>query len=150
MKLLESQQSKMPYLQKQKFNLQEITETDFKSTNILLVEPEYYLRSILKKNLSQEGYEITALEDMKTLKYLISVMPADLAIISPHASLNFSIFLEELSHVRKISEHLPIITFGKLMPTEVLSKIMNLGVSSHLDSALTRPKDVVLIVKTIL
>ncbi len=139
----------MAYLLKQKFNISELAPQTQAPKKIMLIEPEYYLRVMLKKLLETEQFVVASAEKISESKVILEFFEPDIAVISPHSENNFQVFLLGLANLRNDYHALPILTIGNRLPMEVMKNIMDLGVVSHLERALTRPHDIATIIKTL-
>ncbi|MBL8029786.1 MAG: hypothetical protein JNN11_00895 [Candidatus Doudnabacteria bacterium] len=138
----------MNYIEKQKFNLYELVGESVRKKRILLLEPEYYSRGLYARHLKLGGMHVVCAENMDHCIFMVKTCEPDLALISPHSERDLNKFIDKLKDLRKEHEFLPIMTIGQYLPSDILGKMMNLGVASHMEKRLSRPKDVVLIIKT--
>jgi DNA-binding response OmpR family regulator len=139
----------MAYFEKQKFNILELVLRKDSPRKILLVEPEYYLRVLLKNLLEKENFLVASAEKISESKLILEFFEPDIAVISPHSEKDLQVFLLGLSDLRKQYQTLRILTVGHRLPVEAMKKIMDLGVSSHLERALTKPHDIAAVIKTL-
>lgn len=140
----------MAYLLKQKFKISELVPNLSPARRILLVEPEYYVKHVYLKHLKEHGYEPFHSANLSDALLILKNMNADAAILNPHAEDEYKNFISRLSVLRNLYPSLPVITVGQSLPVSILSEIMALGVISHLEKRLTRPGDIITVIKTIL
>ncbi len=138
----------MYYVQKQKFNLYDLVEEAERKKRILLLEPDYYLRGLYSRYIKLGGMHVWCAENMDHCTLLVKTFEPDLALISPHSEADLNRFVVKLKALRSEHEFLPVMTIGQQMPAEILGKMMNLGVTSHIEKKLNRPKDIVVVIKT--
>lgn len=139
----------MPYLLKQKFNITELAPAQAVK-HVMLVEPEYYAREVYLKHLSENGYGSSYSTNIPAALVILQAFRPDAIILSPHSEKTFENFIYGLSAIRRIHPQMPMVTVGNSLPVNVLSEIMSLGVVGHLEKKLTRPGDIIAVIKTVL
>ena len=140
----------MVYIVKQKFNILELSPSAKISKRVLLVEPEYYVREVYLRHLAENGFEASHSPDIKEALVILKFLQPDVAVLSPHSESSFANFIYGLSLMRKLHPGLPMVTVGSTLPVEVLSAILELGVAGHLEKQLSRPSDIITVIRTVL
>jgi DNA-binding NtrC family response regulator len=139
----------MSYYIKQKFDIKEILNSPAMQKKVFLHEPDYFARRLYEKTLNEAGYSVDSSESLAELLHKIAVFNPHLLILS-FSGEELKLFLNILSQIRNYYQHLPVLTVGNGLAQEILAEIMNIGVASHIERSLSRPADLVLIVKNII
>ena len=139
----------MAYYIKQKFDIKEILNSNPEQKKVFLHEVDYFSRRLYEKSLSEAGYLVDSSENLVELLHKLAFFKPHLLILCSNGN-EQKMFLNILSQIRNYYEYLPVLTVGNGLAHEILSEIMNLGVASHIERSLSRPTDLVLIVKNII
>ncbi len=130
----------MAYLFKQKLVFKPVPPARL----VFVVEPEEYLLELYCKHLLAEQYEVRGFRDLDAL-----VLPPgrgagpDVAVISTQ-QLRRPDFQD--IKTEKLPASVKIISVGSSTDADFIRNLMSMGVSSHLERRLTRPRDLVEIV----
>lgn len=136
----------MPYLFKQKLNIGDFSAAQVMRKKILIHEPENYLSQIYVSYFRQQNFDVRRCPDLKHLSDHAKSFSPDLLVCSLEAGgsgewlINFKQFFRAVS----------VVTIGFDTGSDTLKKLMAAGCSGHLNRRLSRPQDLVDIVKTIL
>ena len=140
----------MAFLYRKKLNLMDLADRRIPKKKIFLMVEDSFLRGIYSYHLLNEEYEVGGcgrVEDMQ----------AHLGLFNPHLLLlllsqvpSRRDIVYHLRLARKSSPGLKIVTVGSTGQQETLNRLMDFGISAHIDRRLSRPRDVVDVVKIIL
>ncbi len=140
----------MPYLFKNRFSIAELASIDSAVQRIVLAEPEEYLRELYAQLLANNNFRIFHSSGSAALENEIRQFSPHLLIISSNFAGADSQLPPVLKKLKYGFPNLPVVTLGYNLDNEQLKALMSAGISSHIDRRLTRPADVVMVVKTIL
>ena len=141
----------MAYLIKEKFNLLDLAPPRNQSSKlVLIVEPEEYLLSLYAHYLTNHSFKVVSCLQPSVLHKSISNHKPDLLIVNTGIFSQFGMLVEALKGLRDEFRSLPMVTIGYNLNGQELGKLMAAGISSHIDRKLTRPMDLVHVVKVIL
>jgi len=140
----------MDYFFKQKFNITELADRPAPSLKIIIMETEEYLVALYTRYLQAHDFVALHCKEAGGLKDLIVYHQPDLLIIGSGAVLDPAFLLELLFDIKRIFSTLPVITIGNNISPQMLKQLMSAGISGHIDRRLSKPEDVVAVVKTIL
>lgn len=100
----------------------------FKMKNVLIIEDDKLISSLVQFKLKKEGYNVTMAEDGLTGIDAINLLEADLIITD--VMIPFKNGIEIINHARKVSPKVPIIVLSSLGEEEsTVMEAFNLGVS---------------------
>jgi two-component system response regulator VicR len=100
----------------------------FKMKNVLIIEDDKLISSLVQFKLKKEGYSVTMAEDGISGIDAINLMEADLIITD--VMIPFKNGIEIINHARKVSPKVPIIVLSSLGEEEsTVMEAFNLGVS---------------------
>lgn len=117
---------------------------------VLVAEPEEYLLAIYSYHLSQSDYFVKPCNDLSLLPGRILEFKPHLLLISGHMAGKFQTTASFIKAIRFKYPELLVVTVGHSPDTESMRHLMDAGVNAHMESKLTKPKDVVEIVKSLL
>jgi DNA-binding response OmpR family regulator len=140
----------MSYILKQKFNIADLVEKLQQPKHVLVIEPEYYLRHLYLGHLSRHGFNSSAAGDFNEGLNMILTIRPDAALIALSSEEDYDYLLKGITHMRRVLPEIPMVTLGQSLSSQVLSRLMSLGVSSHLEKSLTRPNDIIEVIKIVL
>jgi DNA-binding NtrC family response regulator len=140
----------MAYLFKQKFSIAELLDTGSNIKRVLIAEPERYLCDLYTQHLEDNNFSIHKSLGSNVLEQEVKNFVPHVLILSTDFLDSLEKLVEVLGKVRKNSIDLPIITIGFNTHSDELRQLMQGGIVSHIDRKLTRPADVITVVKTIL
>jgi hypothetical protein len=140
----------MPYIHREKINFRDLLHPQQKAYRIVVAEPETELFGIYDRHFSEEGLTAHHCRELSSLL-------GHLANLEPHVLVVSLEFREGIEHTRRFLAHIKkyyplthLITVSKGGGPEHMKIPMQLGVSGHINRQLSRPQDVVMIVKAIL
>lgn len=100
----------------------------FKMKNVLIIEDDKLISSLVQFKLRKEGYNVTMAEDGISGIDAINLLEADLIITD--VMIPFKNGIEIINHARKVSPKVPIIVLSSLGEEEgTVMEAFNLGVS---------------------
>ena len=141
----------MAYIFKQKIRIvDELAYLPRNTKTILIYEPLSDLSALYAHYLSSHNFNIHHCPDMNFLRPAIAAVSPDLLIFSLDAAVSWSQNKSLLLGLLKDFPKLSVISTSFNLNNENLKELMSLGVLSHINRRLSRPQDVVVIVKNIL
>lgn len=136
----------MKYIVTEKFSMISPPETE--AGLVFVFEPEEYLLDLYCKYLLQEKYAVKGFRGLDMgVKPKGETMEPDVAIINTQflQQPNFGIFRSQA-----LPDRTKIISIGSGIDAKFVGSLMSLGVSSHLERRLSRPGDLVEIVRALI
>jgi DNA-binding NtrC family response regulator len=141
----------MSYLFKQKLDLGDLISLNYSPPKVVLVaEPEEYLLNIYCNCLRSYNLQVEECRRIEDIFKSIKQYSPHLLLLSLAFPPNFYRLFFILENLRKNHPNLRILTIGDKVNTEVIKRLMSVGVSSHIEKQLTRPQDIILIARSIL
>lgn len=136
----------MKYIVTEKFSMLNQPKAD--AGLVFVFEPEEYLLDLYCKYLLQEKYAVKGFRDLDmVVNPKAGIEEPDVAVINTQ-------FLQQPNFRAFRSQTLPdrtkIISIGSGVDAGFVSNLMSLGVSSHLERRLSRPGDLVEIVRALI
>ncbi len=105
-----------------------VTQKLFKMKNVLIIEDDKLISSLVQFKLKKEGYNVTMAEDGISGIDAINLLEADLIITD--VMIPFKNGIEIINHAKKVSPKVPIIVLSSLGEEEgTVMEAFNLGVS---------------------
>lgn len=120
------------------------------SFKVLIVEPQVYLFELYARHLKPHNFKVSHCADIANIYNHLSVTVPDLCIVNPQHSQGVEKTTQSLKLLKKNFPDLPVMTVAFGLTAEEIKKLMDSGVISHMDRALTRPKDIGHIAKLLL
>ena len=136
----------MPYIFKQKINLQDLVPTENRIVKILIYEPEEYLAGLYRLYMHPYNFHIKHCLEVTELLGNLAVFEPELLIYNADTGKNFLLN----KTLFKNYPSLKIITTAYNISHEQVRKLMDHGVSSHINRRFSRPADVATLVATVL
>ncbi|MFA5991438.1 MAG: hypothetical protein WC794_04295 [Candidatus Doudnabacteria bacterium] len=137
----------MPYLFKEKFNIADLVDAQTQVRRVVICEPEEYLAALYGHYLTQHNFDIKHCPHVNGLKdLLVSFSPRLLVLNIEANNLERNLVLNLLRQFPNIG----VITMGYNTGGEVVKELMGAGICGHIDRRLSRPKDLIYIVKAVL
>ena len=137
----------MSYLFKEKFNIADLVDTQTQVRRVVICEPEEYLASLYGHYLSQHNFDIKHCPQIDGLKELLFSFSPRLLVLNIEAgNLQRGLVLNLLRQFPNIG----VITMGYNTGGDVVKELMDAGICGHVDRRLSRPKDLLYIVKAVL
>ena len=138
----------MSYIFRQKLNLGELVNHEQEPRKILVFEPEQYLGALYRHYLLEHNFDVKHCPELDRIK-------AALFDFSPHvlvfnAEWPGSEGNREIMSIKRNFPELVVVSTGYNIGNEDLKLLMQAGVSSHINRRLSRPQDLVEIVKAVL
>ena len=137
------------YLIKEKFNFRDLANVVLLQKRVLLVIDEITLQDIYVRHLEAQQFLVTTAKFADFFAIAEAVKSADMLILDFNKFI-FNQRLEFLKSLVKSFPHLPVITIGFSLEEEMLSSLMALGIVGHLDRKLSRPQDLLALIKTLI
>ncbi len=138
----------MTYLFKQKLNLRELVGVEELRYKVLIYEPESYLSALYAHYLSVHNLDIKHCPNLLNIKEAIAVFAPDLLVFSYDDDIPKQ--AKVLNHLLACFPNLKVVSIGSDIHNDCLKELMSLGIVSHINRKLTRPQDVVEVIKTLL
>lgn len=128
----------MMYGEKQKFTINELVRGMNHAHYVVISEPDIYLAKLYEKYLTQVGISVLHFQGGELLPVFIEKVNPKVLLFSlenrmPH---------ENIEIIRNQNPHIIVVTISHNADPEDVRKGMVVGVSSHINRALSRPKDV--------
>lgn len=137
----------MSYLIKQKFSIAELVDLDQPRKRILIGEPQGDLGALYRGYLN-EHFDTQHCTDLALLKQELRRFSPQLLIVNSGSLLGLAGL--KAASLKTEFPSLLIVTIGQNLDSESLKELMATGVCSHINRSLTRPQDVVEVVKALL
>ena len=139
----------MNYIYKQKFQLTDLVPLPELNKKVLIYEPSYELGQVYSQHLSRRNYLVTHCTNLELIKQHLVYWQPHLVLFSIDGlAINLDLFAK-LSGLRQ-DQGLQVITLGYEVSDEILKKLMSMGVASHVNRKLSRPRDLVEIIDNVL
>lgn len=135
----------MPYIFKQKLSLQDLVNIENQVFRILIYEPEEYLGAIYSRYLFSDRFDIMHCQSPAEVYENLNKFNPGLLIYNIDQDREF---VYGRLIIKKIPE-LKVITTAYNINHEVISRLMSLGVVSHINRRFSRPQDLALLAKTL-
>ncbi len=140
----------MAYIFKQKLNLTDLAGLTILPKRILIYEPEIYLAALYAHYLRQHNFDIRNCFNLdKVNGMIISFQPHLLIFCTDGLKAPFKAPGLILALSRKFP-NLSFLTIARELSHQGTKDLMDAGVLGHLNRSLSRPQDVVEVVKTLL
>ncbi len=140
----------MNYVFKNKLNLEDLAGLERQPKKVLIFEPRYYFAVLYRHYLQMNDFEVNYCGDA-------DLLDSHLELFSPHV-LIFSV--EDCDrnpgktrYLRQLSQTFPglwVVTIGNNLQQDTVGQLMAAGVCGHINRVLTRPQDLVTVVKSLL
>lgn len=140
----------MAYIFKQKLQLRDLVNIESSLKKVLIYEPEQYLAALYGHYLSAHNFDVKHCPNLSDLKIFAQMRRPDILIFSAEGGGAFPEKIAWLSDFKKNFPDVPVVTTGFKAETEALKQFMAIGISGHINRRLTKPQDLVVIVKSIL
>lgn len=140
----------MSYIFKQKFSLQDLAPVEKQAYRVLIHEPEEYLSAIYGNYMRTHAFEVRHCPNLLEVKNFVRNFSPALLVFNVGSTESLLGKLAWLASFKKEFPQIWVVTTGFGLETEMLKKLMDLGVASHLNRQLSRPQDLAIIVKSIL
>jgi DNA-binding NtrC family response regulator len=138
------------YLFKNKINVADLVDLQRQSKKILIYEPNSDLGQLYSSYFKQSNFEVQHCRERE-------ILPHNLMIFSPNLLVYSLDLLHEtgsktfyLQGIKQSFPSLTVVTVGYNLDPEALKNLMNCGVSGHINRQLSRPQDLVTVVKMLL
>ena len=139
----------MAYLFKEKFQIEELVAQTGQLKKILIAEAENYLSALYASHFARQKFQVMACQDLEQLLRQVGDFQPHLLVVNPGLFQNDQHVRTMLSRVRALSPSLLVVSIGNNVPLDIIKQLMTCGVSSHLERHLTRPQDLVVVVRTL-
>lgn len=137
----------MAYLIKEKFTITDLTGIRVDPNRVIICEPEEYLAALYGYHLTQHNFDVKYCLNVAGIKELLSSFSPRLLVLNIEAE---NLSRDLLFSLCRQFPNLNVITVGYNIGGEKIKKLMSDGVSGHIDRRLSRPKDLIYIVKAVL
>lgn len=137
----------MSYLFKEKFNIADLVDYQTQVRRVVICEPEEYLAALYGHYLTQHNFDIKHCPRVEGLKEVLGSFSPRLLVLNIEANnLERNLVLNLMRQFPNVG----VITTGYNTGGEVVKELMNAGICGHIDRRLSRPKDLIYIVKAVL
>ncbi len=140
----------MPYILKQKLRLQDLMPAHPSTYRVLIHEPEDYLSAIYGNYLIMHEFEVKHCPNLLEVKNSARDFSPAVLVFNLDSAQPPQAKLSWLGCFKKEFPHVWVVTTGYSLETDILKRLMHLGVISHLNRQLSRPQDLATIIKSIL
>ncbi len=137
----------MTYIFKEKFKIADLAHTPTQSHRVVVCEPEEYLAALYGHYLSAHNFDIKHCPQIGKLREVLNSFRPRLLILN----------IEEknadgglVQNLRRQFPNIRLITMGYNTGGEIIKELMNAGICGHIDRRLSRPKDLIYIVKAVI
>jgi len=138
----------MAYIFKQQLNLRDLADLAGQPKRILIYEPESYLAALYRHYLSEHNFDIKHCSNLAEVGKIIKDFQPHLLIFSADGdSFKYPGIISSLS---RAFPGLQLLTTGYNLNSQSIKTLMDAGVLGHLNRKLSRPRDIPVLVKTIL
>ncbi len=137
------------YVTKEKFNIQDLVELAVKPSRVLLISPDEMLAQIYQRHLEAHQFVVSSQRDQALLSEMAELVKCDLLILD---IINDRLVEQQkwLMSLRDAYPSIKIITVGMGLSETDLTRLMSAGIMGHIDRKLTRPQDLVILIKSII
>jgi DNA-binding NtrC family response regulator len=140
----------MAYLIRQQFNINDLLPIEKASNTVAILEPESYLAKLYEKYLVAHGFTVNhCLEPESLDNFLVQSFP-DVLLFNPESYGKTKYAIEIIERMVSNFPKLLVVTIGYNIEPEDLKKFMSAGITSHINRKLSKPQDVVEVVRMIL
>lgn len=133
----------MNYVQKQKFNIEELLGATAQSKIVAVVEPERYLAKLYEKYLLGYGFTVMHFLPGELLGVFVERVSPKLVLLSSDNSSAH----DHIEHIRRHNPHILLVTIAHNADQKDIERFMSHGVTSHINRKLSRPQDVADIIR---
>jgi DNA-binding NtrC family response regulator len=138
----------MTYIFKQQLNLRDLADLESQPKRILIYEPESYLAALYCHYLNKHNFDIKHCSNLAEVGRSIKDFQPHLLIFSADGDSFKSPGM--ISSLSRAFPGLQLLTTGYNLSSQSIKTLMDAGVLGHLNRRLSRPQDIVEIVKTLL
>lgn len=140
----------MTYLFKQKLDIYDLVGYEKESHKILLHEPEEYLAALYFHFLNKQNFHVRHVPKIEILEEELVNFKPKVLIFSLDSEQENKLNFFWLLNFRKNFPNTSVITTGFNTNAETLKKLLNVGISSHINRKLSRPQDLVVLIQAVL
>ena len=140
----------MPYFVKEKFHISDLLPAQDTAKSIALVEPEEYLANLYRRYLTLQGYAVTHYQGPRHVPHVFLTAMPDVLILNSEVFEKVGAAVEKISDVLQLYPHLLVVTIGYNTQADDLQKLMSAGIASHINRKLSKPQDLVDVVRAVL
>ena len=140
----------MAYLFRQKFQVGDLVNLKKPENSVLIFTSDSYLADLYAAHLQTHGLDVKhCFDEMLLVESLNRFFPR---LLLAEADFFSSIGGGRLGplNLKRDFPSLLVVTIGRGLNAESLGKLMQAGVSSHVDRRFSRPQDLAIVVKTLL
>ncbi len=137
----------MSYLFKEKFNIGDLVNIQTQTNRVVICEPEDYLAALYAHYLSRHNFDIKHCPQVETLTGVLKLFSPRILVFNVDAQKSGRRLILGL---RRQFPGISVITVGYNTSGELIKELMSAGVSGHIDRRLSKPKDLIHIVKAVL
>jgi hypothetical protein len=142
----------MAYIFKQKLNIHDLAGVVHRQKRVLVHEPEEYLSALYGHYLREHNFDVKHCPDLGKISHLIASFRPDVLVFCSDAthSLSSREIKKLLSGFSLELPDLRLVATGLNSSGELLRELMSAGVLGHINRKLSRPQDLVVVIKSIL
>ena len=140
----------MSYVFQEKFNIYDLIALESQPHRVAILEPEQYLAKLYEKYLRAQGFEVIRCTERNLLHGFLSATSPRILLLNPGSFEKTKIAIAAIGQALLAFPELLIVTIGYDTPAEELKELMSAGIASHINRKLSKPADVVYIIKTLL
>lgn len=138
----------MTYIFREKLNLLDLAGLETSPPVALVAESEEYLFGIYSQHLQRHNFVVVHCPEPMELPQAVLSHNPDILILNPRISEPFAT-LKLVTALKNTFPALPVVTIGDDIDSEQLKRLMSAGIVSHIDRRFSRPRDIIMIVKSI-
>ncbi len=139
----------MAYLFKQKLLIGDLVDLELRPKRVLIHEPEEYLSALYGSYLRAHNFEVAHCPNLNLLIQTSADFLPDVLIFNLEAG-QAKVLVAWLSKFSRSFPNISVITTGFNTDAEVLKNLMPTGLISHINRRLSKPQDIVEVVKALL
>ena len=140
----------MQYIEKQKFNINDLVALKIRMPVVVVIEPDAYLADLYAKYIMAAHYKAHIRRDILDIHSFLEQVNPHVILFNPHMHPSTKVFVAELAKIRKNLPSVILITIGQTTETEEIKHYMEAGIASHINRRLTRPGDIIVIIQSLL
>lgn len=140
----------MAYIFKQKLRVSDLAHISPNRKKVLIYEPEEYLSALYGSYLRIHKFAVEHCANLDALPKTLTEFSPHLLIFNTDSPGNSLSSKSWLMAAKKYYPELIIVTTNINLSHEGVRELMSAGISSHINRSLSRPQDIVVIVKSLL
>jgi hypothetical protein len=140
----------MAYLFKQQFNINDLVVLKEKTSSVVIVEPDIYLAKLAELHLTAGGFMVYCSNSHLQLEQILQGFAPRALLINPDSYDSLHQAAVNIAQINKSFPYVSIVTITHNLEAEALKELMAAGLAGHINRKLSRPGDVVTIIKSLI